>query len=278
MAHRLAYCFRFIVLIAAMIAVPVWASAQRGGGGFHGGGGGFHGGGGGSFHGGGGFGGFHGNGGFGGGYRGGWGGGYGRGWGGYGHGWGGYGHGWGGYGRGWGGWGWGGWGYPGWGWGWGLGFGWGWDPYYYGYPYAYVPYGYAPYGYGYAPYGYGPYGYAPNDQNYDDNDQESYDDPPAQPRRYYRENPDMNQQQYQRPAPSQSSGYVGSKPAGPVRLETKNPQVASARPAVRNVIQALEAMPPRARRREIASGRYSTLSQREWRLVRAEAGLPARGR
>jgi hypothetical protein len=51
----------------------------------------------------------------------------------------------------------------------------------------------------------------------------------------------------------------------------------SARPAVRNVIRALQCMPPDARYREIASGRYRGLSQKEWKLVRNAAKVSSEG-
>ena len=45
----------------------------------------------------------------------------------------------------------------------------------------------------------------------------------------------------------------------------------TARPEVRNVIRALEAMPPEARRRQIESGRYRNLAPEEQDLLRRVA-------
>jgi hypothetical protein len=233
------------VLVTSVVLICTPESSFAAGG--HGGGGGFHGGGfGGGFHAGGG--GFHG-GGFGG-YHGGWGG---AGW----HG------GWGGYGwhGGWGGYGWRGWGYPGWGFGVGFGWGWGWGSYWAGYPYAY---GY-PYSYPYYPYypNYGPNPYAPSDSD-----------------RYngYNRDPRDNSQQ-------QDSSYPGREPSTGINDKVPTMTFASHKTAgdtgsanywlsnyqpgtvprqeVRNVIQALLAMPPEARRRQIESGRYRNFSLEE---------------
>jgi hypothetical protein len=46
---------------------------------------------------------------------------------------------------------------------------------------------------------------------------------------------------------------------------------------VQNVIRALQCMPPDARHREIASGRYRGLSQKEWKLVRTAAKVSSEG-
>jgi hypothetical protein len=40
------------------------------------------------------------------------------------------------------------------------------------------------------------------------------------------------------------------------------------RPAVRNAIRALRAMPPHARERQLSSGRYATFSPEEQELLR----------
>jgi hypothetical protein len=230
------------VVLICMPESSFAAGGHGGGGGGHGGGfgGGFHGGGGG-FH-GGGFGGYHGAFG-GGGWRGGWGG----------YGWRG---GWGypGWGRGW------GWGYPGWGWGVGIGFGWGWGSYWPSYPYAY---GYPYYAYPYYPsypY-YGPDAYAPADLD-----------------RYNGGNPRDNSQQQnsEYPGPERSTGVNDAIPArtfashrtagdsGSAKYWLANYQQHMVpRQAVRNVIQALLAMPPEARRRQIESGRYRDFSQEE---------------
>jgi len=249
-----------LVASVALICTPESSFAAGG----HGGGGGFHGGGAGGFHGGGG-GGFHG-GGFGG-YHGGWGGGGLRG------GWGGYGwHG------GWGGYGGRGWGYPswgrGWGWGVGVGFGWGWGSYWAGYPYSYgYPYYYYPY-YPYYPY-YGPNAYAP-----------------ADPNRYNGDNPDprdrSQQQNSSYPDPERSSGVndripttlTSHKPAGDnVSAQywlSNYGQRTVPRQAVRNVIQALVAMPPEARRRQVGSGRYRNFSPEEQDLLNQVAQMSPR--
>lgn len=284
-----------IALFLTIIAAPYCFAGPHGGfggGGFHGGGGGFHGGGGG-FHGGGGYhgGAWGGGGGYHGGYQGGaWGGGYrGGGWGGGYHGanWGGaYRGGWGGWHGGYypwrGGYGWGGgyWGYPGWGWGgWGFGigvsFGWGgyWpaDPYY-----AYAP-AYPPY---YPCTLYYPYAYCV-----------SANDPPAAPAAY------VSATSNEQPAPAQFNGPESVAPARPPNVTVMNasyrpgalthaatsyrppshasPQLGDLRPEVRNVILALRGMPPAARARQIASGRYSNLSPQELEFVRYAANVPA---
>jgi hypothetical protein len=226
-----------------------------GGGGFHGGGGGFHGGGGG-FHAGGA----------------GWHGGYGGGWGG--HGWGGYGWG----GRGWGGYGWGGWG-PGWGWGFGigLGWGWGWGSYWGGYPYAYgYPYYPYPYYYPYYPSYYdGPYASTPsapgpyNTNLGDDPRQQnsSSPDPEDDPASFA----STKATTPWRPSPDQrlSNSRLSYRTAS---LTTQ--QLAGLRPQARNVMRALQAMPPEARRRQVESGRYSNFSPEEQELFRKAAQLP----
>jgi len=217
-----------------------------GGGGFHGGGGGFHGGG---------FGGYHG----------GWGG---AGWhGGYGWhgGWGGYGsRGWGypGWGRGW------GWGYPGWGWGVGVGFGWGWGSYWASYPYAYsYPY-YYPY-YPYYPYD-GPDAYVP-----------------ADPGRYSGGNSQQQNSRYLGPERStgvndkiQTMTFVNHKTAGDAGFAnywlSNDQQRTVPRQEVRNVMQALLAMPPEARRRQIESGRYRNFSPEEQELLNQVAQVSPR--
>jgi hypothetical protein len=63
-------------------------------------------------------------------------------------------------------------------------------------------------------------------------------------------------------------------PATQMRLASyRSVDTTDARQPVRNVIQALRAMPPDARAREIESGRYSNLSPDEQDLVRQAAGI-----
>jgi hypothetical protein len=258
-----------------LICSPTIALAGSGHGG--GGGGGFHGGGGGGFHGGGGY-----YGGYRGGYgRGGygWGGGYGRGYG-WGGGWGypGWGYGWrGGY-----------WGYPGYGYGWGLGIGFGWGGYWPAYPYAY---GY-PYYYPYYPTPYypnPPNGNPPPDpardngsgrDDYDVYRLHSFNAPPP------KSNPEPNvasAANFKSQTPTSATNYrlatyrtdssngMSSK-SRPSNLNAE--QFAGQRREVQNVIQALQAMPPEAQRRQIESGRYSNFSPEELDLLRSMAQLP----
>jgi hypothetical protein len=207
-------------------------------------------------HGGGGGGGFHGGGGFGGGFHGGGFGGYHAGWGGYG------------WRGGWGGYGWRGWGYPG--WGVGVGFGWAWGSYWAGYPYAY---GY-PYYYPYDPY-YGPPAYAP-----------------ADPDRYNRGNGDPSdnsqRQNSSYPMPERSPNvndtpsmtFASHKTAGDTDSAkywlSNYQQQTVPRQQVRNVIQALLAMPPEARRRQVESGRYRNFSPEEQELLNQVAQVSPR--
>jgi hypothetical protein len=241
------------VLLLSLVLVVFGCSAEfafagvhgGGGGGFHGGGGGWHGGGGGGWHGGGGgYNGWHGGGGYSG-----WHGGYGGWHGGYG-----------GY-------------YGGWGWGWPWGFGvslnFGWP--YYGYPYAYS----YPYYYPYYPNSY----YAPS------SGPTGYSDPapPAQASGSYQNSAPLRQPAppsnsvtlheavYRRPAANYGAAMSGAS----YRPASADRQLPSMRPEVRNVIRALRAMPPQARRQQIDSGRYSDLSPQELKLVRDAAGLPS---
>ncbi len=260
-----------IVVSLVLTGIPKLASAQRGG---HGGGGGFHGGGSG-FHGGGSFGGFRGGAG---GFHGG-GGFYGRGGGGFsGRGYGGF------YGR--------GFGFPGYGFGFGFGFG----PYW-GYPYYY---GYGPWGnpYDYY-YPYDSYYYYrdvpdyPRDNRYprDGCDYRHEDDHPCKPNNENAPKPSSRDV----PESSPRSNYVTTNPPGntsafslagyryaastnlgavtaPVasaylRNSTARQLPAGIRPAVRNAIQALRAMPPDARQRQLNSGRYRSFSPEERELL-----------
>ena len=257
---------RPLVLIAVSVAltgVPQSAFAQRGG---HGGGGGFHGGGSG-FHGGGNFGGFHGGaggfhsgGGFGGFHGGGYGGFHGHGF----YGFHGHSH----------------FGFPGYGYGFGFGFGFGFAPYW-GYPY---------YGYGWNPYAYYyPYGsyYYPDGPDYprdnpyprdhrDDCDYRHEDDHPCKPNN---ENAPAKPSSTDVPESSPEHNYVTTNPAANepafslADYRSASTNVAESqlpaglRPAVRNVIQALRAMPPDARLRQLNSGRYDSLSPEELELV-----------
>jgi len=237
------------VLIASVVLICTPESSFAAGG--HGGGGGFHGGGfGGGFHGGGGS--FHG-GGFGG-YHGGWGG---TSW----HG------GWGGYGwhGGWGGYGWRGWGYPGWGIGVGFGWGWGWGSYWGGYPYAYGYPFYYPY-YPYYPYygpNYGPNAYAPADPDrYNGGDRDPRDNSEQQDLSYAgrERSPGAN---YKIPTMTLAS-HKAAGDSGTANYWLSNYQQGTVpRQEVRNVIQALLAMPPEVRRQQIASGRYRNFSPEE---------------
>ena len=207
-------------------------------------------------------GGFHGGGGFGGGFHGGVGGFRGvGGWRSYG------GYGWhGGYG--WPGYGWRGWGYPGWGYGWGWGFGvgfgwgWGWGSYWPSYPYAY---GYPNYYYPYYPC-YGPYNCAPQSSD-------RYRGGTGDPR-------DDSRQQNFRTRESTPHTNVVTIKAVTVPTTFPNYRTLQAtgtvpRQEVRNVIQALQAMPPDARRRQIESGRYNNFSPDEMELLRRVAQTSA---
>jgi hypothetical protein len=51
-------------------------------------------------------------------------------------------------------------------------------------------------------------------------------------------------------------------------------QLPSMRPQVGNIIRALRGMPPEARQRQIDSGRYSSLSPEELKLVKYAAEMP----
>jgi len=255
--------FRILSIVTASIALVCIPQASfavgghsgsgGGGGGFHGGGGGF----GGGFHGGmggfhGGSGGWHGSTGGGGwhGTTGGWHGSPGWGWGHPGFGWG---H------SGWCcGWGWGG----GWGFGVGINIGWGWPayPYAYGYPYYYPYYPY------YYPY-YGPYNYPPPP-------------PPAGPGQGNQGPPRDNawqQQNSDAPAPPLSPDHSVTTikaPKAPPRYTNYRTVAAvnsTSRPEVRNVIRALQAMPPEARQRQIESGRYRNLAPEEQELIKRVA-------
>jgi len=270
-----------LAMSAALCAIPQGALAQRGGG--HGGFGGFHGGSFGGFH-GGGFGGFHG-GNFGGFHGGGFGGFRGPGFGGF---------------RGGFGWRGGSWGYPrfGWGWGWNFGFGfgpyWGWDyPYYYGSPW-WGPYAYSyPYAYGY-PDQYGdpdPY-YGPSSRNngcdyrYSDHCPDNRQNG-APPRNIPRPNVQAPAARPSSSPTAQSSpdyrvsssldyranthGHAASAQYGPAsytfaEVTTLEPS-SEMRPAVQNVVQALRAMPPDVRERQLNSGRYASFSPAEKELL-----------
>jgi hypothetical protein len=278
--------FFFVSVSIALVALSQASFAQRGG--FHGGGGGFHGGGfrgggSGGFH-GGGFGGFRGGGFRGGSFHGGNFGGFrgGRGFGGL---------------RGFGGFRGGRFGFRGYPYGYGFGFGfwpyWGYPYGWYGYSPWWGPYSYGyPYGYGYvydSPYGYDyPYGY--------------WDDPDDAPRdnRNPRDNRDCND--YRNPCSSPNSKPDGSSPPKPsnstgvqvsgegnlVTLNylksgrqaadkfrfaslTTTGELAGLRSAVRNAIQALRAMPPAARERQLESSRYASFTPEERKILMAKS-------
>lgn len=276
-----------VILTLSLIPQSSFAQHGGGGGGFHGGGTAFHNGGfgggfhsGGSFH-GGGFGGFNG---------------------------GGFQHGFGGFpnrfGRGWG---WGGWGGWNWRFGWGWRVGWGW-PWWYGYPSnAY----WGPYAYGCPNYAYRDYGYC--NPYYSPGNSPGYVDPPSKaPGNYPQGNnsePDWrhelgpNRQPHDvqpdesQPEPSHSPGSASSPDLQLITVksvtgqtsdehtlssgishdyfEQSHPQpvLPRARPGVRNAIILLHRIPPAARERWLASGRYSKFSPEERQLLREYAGL-----
>ncbi len=267
-----------------------FGSSRGGGGSFHGGGGfgSFHGGGG-SFHGGGGFGGFHGGSGFRGGNFGGFRGG--RGFNGFRGG------------RGFGGFRgdrfFGGFGFPGYGYGLGFGFWPYWDsyPYLYGYsPWWGAPYPY-PYSYPYDSYSNSndPYD---NDQHYErDRDRgcgsdyrhpdNGCDDAAPDRSRPNRESAPTRPSNTAVPESSPDRNSVTSNyedyrrsdsddPIAPATAAASNYQLAysstkqlpsETRPAVRNAIDALRAMPPDARQRQLDSGRYNSFSPEERELL-----------
>jgi hypothetical protein len=243
-----------------LCGAPTSIFAQRGG---HGGGGGFHGVSGHSTYGGGYYGGYHG-----GGY--GWHGGYG--WSG--------GYGWrGGY-----------WGYPRYGYGWGFGIGFSWGPYWPAYPYAY---GYGPWSgapYNYYPCAY-PY-YAPSSCSppysypYNGSSGGSVEDP------RWNGNENSLAKPSRGPTPATSpnaasvinvaastrtaSTYMTDADTGAThyRLAFTMQELPPARKEVQNVILALRAMPPDARRMQIDSGRYRSFSPEEIELLRSSSHIP----
>ena len=275
--------FRLLLGTALCIfpaGVPQPGFAQRGGfhggGGFHSGGG-FHGGGSG-FH-GGGFSGSRGLGGFRGGHS--FGGFGGRGFGGF-HG----GHFYGGrlYG------GFRGYGYPRFYSGFGFGFGFGW-PYWGGYPYWGYPYWYGydpswgagPYAY-YYPYG---YDYDPYDYPWDDpdwgyrqhrDDRHSGDNDRCRDYRHECPPPANNKPKSDTAKPSNGAAGEGSPASNYLTINFTDARSlgwnsgnentgAVLRPAVRNAIAALHAMPPAARERQINSGRYAGFSAEDRQLL-----------
>ena len=261
------FYFRLLLATAltfALAATPQSSFAQRGG--FHGGGGGFHGGGGGGFHGGGSA--FRG-GGFGasrggfGAFRGG------RGFGGFG------GRGFGGFrgGR------FGGFrGYPGFYSGFGFGLGWpywGAYPYWYGYSpywggglYAYYdPYGYGyGYGYGYDPYDY-PYDEPSRDYNRPPSDGHSRDNDRCRDYRHDCSPPAKDNDKPNGPAKPSNGSAGDSSAAGSYMTVHFSGTSEALRPAVRNAMAALRAMPPAARERQLNSGRYAGFSAEERALL-----------
>ncbi|HKW17126.1 MAG TPA: hypothetical protein VJO35_06435 [Terriglobales bacterium] len=280
----------------ALSAMPQSAVAQRGGG--HAGFGGFHGGSIGGFHGsgfrGGNFGGFH-NGAFGGFHNGAFNGFRGPGFGGFREGFGRRRF----------------WGYPGFGWGLNVGFGfgpyWAWDyPYYYGWPWWNSYASYYPYPDQY------PY-YAP--PSGDDRCDYRYSDRCSDDRRNDdRRNDDRQNDDRQNGSPDSSRPSRPSAPARPasttvlensssdyrmISSEDYRRGVDSApasssthdysftnlktlqapshlRPAVRNVVQALRAMPPAVREQQLSSGRYASLSGQEKGLLEQLVQRPER--
>jgi hypothetical protein len=284
MSRAIVFRISFVTaLFVALAGLPQPSFAQRGGhggGGFHGGGFGGHSGGG-AFHGsGGGFpggsGGFHNGGGFGGFHNGGFNGFHnGRGFGGFrgGRFFGGY-------------------GFPG--YGYGLGFGFGFWPYWDAYPYyGYNPWWVAPYPYYYPYYGYAPYDsyddhyherdhrcrpdYRHPDNRCDDSSPDRYrrsEDAPTRPSNTVapENSPTANYvtnnvEDYRR---ADSNDSTSQKPdiAGNYQLAySTTKQFPSNRPAVRNAIQVLRAMPPDAQRRQLNSGRYDDFSPEERELL-----------
>ena len=262
-----------LAMSMALCAIPQGALAQRGGG--HGGGG-FHGGGFGALH-GGNFGGFQG-GHFGGFHGGGFGGFRGPGFGGF---------------RGGFGWRGGRWGYPRFGWGWGWNFGFGFSPYWgWSYPYYYSSPWWGPYAYSY------PYPYAdtyPDQDPYYDGDSRRggcdyrYTDhcPDSQNAAPQNRRPE----QTPRPKPSNSPkaenapDYRASSQDYRVATHTQHAPAkygnvsytfaefktlepsSEMRPAVRNVVESLRAMPPDVRKQQLNSGRYAGLSPEEKQLL-----------
>jgi hypothetical protein len=259
---------RALVVAAVSVALagtPELSFAQRGGfhggggGGFHGGGGGFHsgggfGGGGGSFHGGGGSGNFHGSGGFGG-Y-------HGSGYGGF------HSHS-------------GSYGYRHYGYRGGSFYAYGGYPFYFGINFGFWPYwGGYPYWYGYGP-GWGPYGYSSYYgpySPYDAPDRDHRDDPCSPDYRRPDNGCTDNSPGMSRPngesLPSKPSKDIGPETSPERNYVTTNfaeyrpVQPASGlRPVVRNAINALRAMPPAARERQVNSGRYNDFSPQERELL-----------
>jgi len=249
---------------------------HSGGGGFHGGGGSFRSGGFSGFHGGsfggrhGGFGGFHNGGNFGGFHNRGFYGG--RGFRGYGNRF---------YG-----------GYRGYGYGWNFGFGF-W-PYWDAYPYyGYSPWGYAPYPYSYPYDAYDSYdGYdrdydredrcRPDYRNpdrcnddYPDNSRPYRDRRPARPSSaaepddsYERNYVTSKIEDYRRSEPNETIARTKTVSSDYQLAYSTTCQLPSGtRPAVRNVAQALRAMPPEARERELNSGRYTNFTPTERELL-----------
>lgn len=260
------FCVCVVLLALGLLPRPTLAQrGGHGGGGFHGGGGGFHGGAAGGFHGGATF---HGGGGvhygYGGGthyagYRGaayGWHGGYG--W----HG----AYGW--HGR--------YWGYPR--YGWGFGFGWPYGWWGWGYPYGLYSYPWwTPYSY-YYPY------YPPDDSYSNGND----DPPPADPRPRPNANGPANRGRPPVPESPATTNYTTSDaartpPAAVLSVDRinatpSNYRVAPAaaqknlapRPELQKAMRSLREMPPYARQREIATGRYSHFSPKDKEFLRTQ--------
>jgi hypothetical protein len=280
----------FVTVISVALAGTPSAFAQRGGGGHGGGFGGGRGGGFGGFH-GGGFGGFR------------------PGFGGFGPGFGGFRPGIGGFRGGFGPWGFPGWGWGGgWGWGFNIGFGW---PYWGGYPYSwgYSPWwGPGPYAYNYPPYpppNNADYDSPDNGDYANRNYREGYDD--------YRYDPEFRRPPANAPKPENSPNNENSGPqkssSSPESLANGANQLAlnfadyrpavsdkrmeqtvhavayspvrnprwqddsTLRPEVRNAIEALRAMPPAARLRQLSSGRYNGFSPEERELLRNEVAV-----
>ena len=175
----------------------------------------------------------------------------------------------------------GGWGYPryGYGWGFGLGFGIGWGSYWGVYPYSYYGF-YYPY---YPAYYYPSYPYPYYSWHFI-SDSDSYSEgPPVTPSSAPppKSSPDWNSPAGNAAAstpaiPRYSSGTRTAQAAAYQQVESGLRQLSpDRRQVVENSISALRAMPPDARTRQIASGRFKSFSTEELRLLKVGSQVPA---